>query len=250
MTADTPNLSVYVINLARATERMRHMEAQLQQLELPFTRIEAVLGSALQEPIEGFDEKRFNILTGKHANKGEIGCYFSHIQTLKTFLETTSEYALVLEDDVNLPANLISLMQQACRYSDTWDLLRLTSSREGAYLPIANLDGNFKLVYNTKVLKNTGAYLINRQAGALCIKYLMPMRLPYDVALDREWDCGFKTACIHPFPIQLAPFEGQINKAGRIRRYRATTFHLFHLYTRWKRKKIRKLYHKSKRVVR
>jgi len=242
MNDDSPNIAVYVINLAGATQRMQHMIGQLQRLCLPFTRIEAVLGASLQEPIKGFDEKHFNILTGKHASKGEIGCFFSHIQTLETFLTTSSTYALVLEDDVILPGNLLTLIQQACDYREKWDLLRLTSSREGAFLSIADLDGEYKLAYNTRVLKNTGGYLINRKAAARCIQHLMPMRLPYDVALDREWDCGFKTACIHPFPIQLAPFEGQIRKAPRIRRYRATSFHLFHLYSHFQRKWYRQNY--------
>jgi len=239
------HIATYVINLARATERMQHMQAQLNQLSIPFTRIEAVLGNELKLPIPEFDERKFNILTGKQANPGEIGCYLSHIQTLRAFLDSNSSYALVLEDDVNLPANLMQILASACTHGKHWDLLRLTSSREGEFLPIAPLMEPYQLGYNIRVLKNTGAYFINRNAANLVIKHLLPMCLPYDVALDREWDCGFKTACIHPFPIQLESFEGQINKAPRIRLYRSTTFHLFHLYTHIQRKKIRKGYHKA-----
>lgn len=239
------NVATYVINLARATERMQHMRTQLNGLSVPFTRIEAVLGKELNLPIPEFDEKKFNILTGKQANPGEIGCYLSHIQTLRTFLDSEASYALVLEDDVNLPENLMQILASACTHGSHWDLLRLTSSREGAFLPIASLVEPYQLGYNTRVLKNTGAYFINRNAAELIIKHLLPMRLPYDVALDREWDCGFKTACIYPFPIKLEPFEGQINKAPRIRLFRATTFHLFHLYSRLQRKKHRKGYHKA-----
>lgn len=232
----------YVINLRDATARMAHMQSELESAQIDYTRIEAVKGDLLSEPIEDFDEKKFNILTGKHRNKREIGCYFSHIAALRTFLSSDAKHALILEDDINLPDNFSTLIQEAIKHSAHWDLLRLTSSRTGEFIKITQLDDTHQLAYNTKVLKNTGAYLINRNAAERCIKYLLPMRLPYDVALDRDWDCGFKTACIVPFPIKLEDFPGQIPKAPRIRIYRATTFHLFHILTRLQRKFHRKRY--------
>jgi glycosyl transferase family 25 len=225
----------YVINLRDATARMAHMAAELARIKLAYTRIEGVLGDRLPEPIANFNERRFNILTGKQRNKREIGCYFSHLEALRTFLAGDAAHALVLEDDVHLPDTLPALLASAIRHRAHWDLLRLTSSREGAFLPIARLDEHHQLAYNTKVLKNTGAYVINRNAAERCLRYMDPMCLPYDVALDREWDYGFKTACITPFPIKLEDFPGQIPKAPRIRLFRATTFHLFHLLTRLQR---------------
>jgi glycosyl transferase, family 25 len=249
MTAPSTTPHAYVINLKRATERMAHMRSELNRVQIEFTRIDAVLGDQLSDPIKDFDEKRFNRLTGKQRNKREVGCYFSHIRALKAFLETSSEHALILEDDINLPDSLPALIEEAIKHSAHWDLLRLTSSRKGAFIKIAPLNDTYQLAYNTKVLKNTGAYLINRNAAERCIKYLLPMRLPYDVALDREWDCGFKTACITPFPIKLEDFPGQIPKAPRIRIYRATTFHLFHLLTRFQRAKQRKRYAREAGII-
>jgi glycosyl transferase, family 25 len=230
---------VFVINLEAASRRMQHMEAQLAARKLPFTRINAILGKELPKPVIGFDEKRFHILTGKEGNPGEIGCYFSHLKALSVFLESGASHALILEDDVNLPPDLPYLLTLALQHQEKWDLLRLTSSRVGKFIEIARLGSSHRLAYNLKALKNTGAYFINRKAAAACVEKMLPMKLPFDVALDREWDLGFKTACIDPFPIELEPFEGQISKARRIIYYRATTFHIFHLWTHWQRKRIR-----------
>ena len=188
MTSPSNTPHAYVINLAKATDRMAHMRSELNRVQIDFTRIEAVLGDELSEPINDFDERRFNQLTGKHRNKREIGCYFSHIKALKSFLETSAEHALILEDDIHLPDTLPALLGEAIKHSAHWDLLRLTSSRKGDFINIAQLDDAHQLAYNAKVLKNTGAYLINRNAAERCIKYLLPLRLRYDVALDREWD--------------------------------------------------------------
>jgi glycosyl transferase family 25 len=238
----THSFKAYVINLRDASERWAHMKKTLDEVGLAHTRIEAVLGKNLEEPIDEFNERRFNVLTGKHKNYGEIGCYLSHIKALTEFLKSDSDYALILEDDVNLPDHLPEQIDEAIAHSQHWDLLRLSSSRDGEYLKIANMSFNSELVYNTKVLKNTGAYVINRKAAKACVDKMLPMRLPYDVALDRDWDFGFKTACIIPFPVACEDFATQINKAKRIRLYRSTTFHLFHILTRYQRFKYRKRY--------
>ncbi|MGA0899773.1 MAG: glycosyltransferase family 25 protein [Luteolibacter sp.] len=230
------NFGIYLINLDRATERMAQMDEQLSVLDLAYTRISAVLGSALPEPVEGFDQSAFTIRTGKHRNPGEIGCYFSHLKAMETFLESDHSHALILEDDAQLPEYLSELLEAAIGMGNVWDLLRLSSSREGRYLTLAELPHGHQLVINTKVLKNTAAYLINRAGAQQCLKHLRPMKLPYDVALDRDWTMGVKTACIHPFPIGLTEAPGQIPKAPRARLLRATTFHLFHLIDRFRRK--------------
>lgn len=236
-------IHAYIINLDRATERMAHMQSEIERVGIPYTRIEAVYGPDLPEPIEEFDEKRFNILTGKHKNPREVGCFLSHIKVFQAFLASNEPYALVLEDDVKLPDGFKQLLHQAIEQQQHWDLLRLSSSRDGAFIKIAQLDSNHQLAYNTKVLKNTGAYLISRHGAERCLSQLLPMCLPYDVALDRDWDIGIKSACITPFPVQLEDFPTQIiHKAKRIRRYRSTTFHLFHLLTHFQRIKHRKRY--------
>ena len=71
---------------------------------------------------------------------------------------------------------------------------------------------NLTLAYNPEFVKNTGAYLINRKAAQACTQKMLPMQLPYDVALDRDWDFDFKTACIVPFPVVCKNFVTQIHK--------------------------------------
>ena len=132
--AKSMNYCTFLINLDHATERMESMDSQLQSLGISYTRISAVYGEALKEPIPEFDESGYRIRTGKHSNSGEIGCYLSHICALKAFLETDYSHALILEDDAKLPNNLIPLLEASLEASDSWDLLRLSSSREGEYI--------------------------------------------------------------------------------------------------------------------
>ncbi len=232
--------ATYLINLDRATERMEQMDAQLKALSIPYTRISAVLGDLLDDPIDDFDDIGFRIRTGKHRNKREVGCYFSHIKCLRAFLATDQPHALILEDDAILPESLPTVIDSALEHASKWDLLRLSSSREGSYIDIAELADSRSLGINTRVLKNTAAYMINRKGAERCLERILPMQWPYDVALDRDWAIGIQTACVHPFPIALAEVPGQIPKAPRVKLLRSTTFHLFHIIDRFCRGRYRR----------
>lgn len=234
-------MHAYVINLAHATERWALMESQLKEFSNDFTRIEAVYGDRLTLPHEDYNSKKYNILHGKTTNKRELGCYFSHIKALRAFLDSEAEYTLILEDDIQLPDGLLELIEKALTYSEHWNLLRLTSFTPGEHLPFAKLNETYSLSYNLKVLKNTGAYVIDRHAAQCTLDRMLPMCLPYDVALDRDWRYGFKTACISPLPTRLnMDLPGQIPAAKKIRFFRSTSFHAFHLLTHIERRVYRR----------
>lgn len=222
-------LRTFLINLEGATERRQRMDQQLTRLQMPYTLISATHGALLDEPIEGFDPIGFKLRTGKLLNKHEVGCYFSHLRALRAFLKTPSEHALILEDDAMLPDHLPDLIDAAIHSRMPWDLLRLSSTREGKYIELLPLNDGHRLVIDTRVLKNTAAYVINRHAAERCLRRLDPMRWPFDVALDRDWHIGIRTACIHPFPVTLTNANSQIPRSPRIRLLRGTTFHLIHL---------------------
>lgn len=235
--SECASIHAYVINLQDASQRRENMHADLAVLGIDYTRVEAIHGDDLTEPIEGYDEHQYNILTGKVTNKRAVGCYLSHIKALRQFLTSNRAYALILEDDAILPIDVMPLLNAVLEQNKHWDMVRLTAEKEGVYLRFATLPGGHELAYNTRVLKNTAAYLVNRHAAQCCVEKMLPMRLPYDVALDREWDFGFRTACVIPFPVKLKADEpSQIPRAERIRLYRSTTFHLFHYLTHIERR--------------
>lgn len=230
----------YLINLDTATRRLQRMDEQLRMHQIPYERVSAVIGDELSEPIKNFDAAGYRLRIGKMINKREIGCYFSHIKAMRRFLCSEHSHALILEDDATLREGLCPLLEKVIAGSDQWDLLRLSSSRQGHYLELRQLNELHRLAINTKVLKNTAAYLINRHAAHQCVNGLLPMRRPFDVALDRDWKLDMRTACVIPFPIGHGEIPSQIPPTPRIQPWRATTFHLFHLMdrvTRWRYRK-------------
>lgn len=241
-----PLFHAYIINLEGAAERWADSRSSIEALEIPYVRIKGIQGDQLPLNPTQYNRIKYNISHGKKTNPREVGCYLSHIKALQTFLQSNDDYGLILEDDIALPSDSKKLVEAVIPYAEHWDMIRLSAHAPGKPLPFANLPEGRVLAYNLKVLKNTGAYLVNRHAAQCICERMLPMSLPYDVALDRDWRYGFKTAYISP-PAVLVNYElpSQIPPAKKIRFFRSTTFHLFHGVRHVQRRLYRKRYHQQ-----
>ena len=113
------DLNVLYINLDRRPDRNEYMENELSRLCLKWTRIPAIDGLTLtnEEKTYWIDNNKFDTITQNTERiYGQIGCYLSHLKTLKYALDNNIENVLILEDDckflsdhndirIHIPAN-------------------------------------------------------------------------------------------------------------------------------------------------
>lgn len=174
------NFDVYLINLGRNKDRLQHFVAQMQRSDLRFKtiyRYEAVNGKALDIKPPMTSEKAYKEITDaeKHGfrtkhyqlTRGAIGCYLSHLNIYKMFLQSGRNYLLVFEDDVVIVPDVYKRLNAALRVIPKgWDIVLLGChcivcqkhetfsatrrfffthamliSREGAQKIVAHLDG-------------------------------------------------------------------------------------------------------------
>lgn len=212
MSPVTPAFVTYVINMDSATERMAHMDAELKRVAIPYIRQPGVVGMELPYPNENFSDWSYKYLHGRRWAPRELGCYLSHIQCLRNFLQTDASYALILEDDVKLDDNIKGILESAIEHASGWNMLRLSSVNHGKWWPVRKI-GSYSLSVCLTREKGAGGYLVDRKAAACMVKKLLPMRLAWDIAFDLEWLQGFKTLGIYPLPVrQNTDFETQIQQ--------------------------------------
>lgn len=94
-----------VINLARATDRMAFMDAQLRALGLPFERVEAVTPETLLPPASDAVWRRWQ----RPLRTTEMALCASHMAAWRRVLEL-GEPCLVLEDDAILSSDVVAFM--------------------------------------------------------------------------------------------------------------------------------------------
>ncbi|WP_421855117.1 glycosyltransferase family 25 protein [Oricola sp.] len=106
-------IKTYLINMDRSPDRLDSATEQLCRIGLGFKRIAAVDGARLTDQhLSDYDEGGALHRYGRTLAAGEIGCYLSHVDALKRFLESDAQHALVLEDDMRIDNGFLDLIRQ------------------------------------------------------------------------------------------------------------------------------------------
>ena len=124
-------MDIYLINLERRPDRLSHVTHQLDRLQLPFELFRAIDAQNENVELPAVQHDRFVVNHKKSPVRGEIGCAASHIGVWQRFLETDEEYALVLEDDINIGDRGLGtvVLNPACYIQ--YDRLRLDGCAAG-----------------------------------------------------------------------------------------------------------------------
>ena len=194
-------LQSFVINLDRSTERLAAMQQRLARAGLPWQRVPAVDGRGLDlARSTAVDVAGYRRWHGKDLNPGEVGCYLSHIEAMRRFLAGPWAYALVLEDDADFPPDFQLIVEKLVAQAATWDIVKLSSFHSGTPVRIAALHGPYALAVPLSRHCNSNSILLNRRAARVLLEQLLPMRLPYDHALERAWLYGLRLRIVTPSP--------------------------------------------------
>jgi len=87
--SNNPGLLIQVINLAKRPDRLALISADLRNAGLSFETQVAVDGQTVES-------------SSKFLSKGEIGCFRSHVNSMRRQVEIGAPFSLILEDDAAL----------------------------------------------------------------------------------------------------------------------------------------------------
>ena len=143
----------YLINLKRANDRLLSAKESFDKAGINFNLEVAVDGKDLSLPHKNYSEVKYNLLHGKRTNFGELGCYLSHLNVLKKFLNTAEDWALVCEDDIEFHDDIVVIINNALDSGIYFDFLRLSggSNRDkeiGLPLKLKKIHNEFFLSLN------------------------------------------------------------------------------------------------------
>ena len=200
----------YVINLARSLDRRAHITAELKKTGLDYEIITAVDGRDVDLRDRTIIDPYLTYWTQFLA--GTAGAALSHLSAYRKIIADGLDEALVLEDDVILPADLGSLADAVADQLAGAEVALLSYgslgscklSREGSiHLPSSRL---LALPIEIRLVVSAGAYIITREACERMIKCVLPVRVNPDDwwyfyregALDR-------VRCVVPQPVLKSP---------------------------------------------
>lgn len=194
-------LQTWVINLDRAPDRLARISRQLQALQLPFRRLPAVdARSFTPAQAAAIDEPEYRRKHGKTPVAGELGCYLSHVEVMRSFIASDARFALVLEDDALLHASLPAVLRGLIANPERWDMVKLSGVHSGTPVAGVEVAPGHRLAVMLSRCTGSSAYLLNRRAAERYLQGLLPMSLPYDHVFDQGWRFGLKVRLMTPAP--------------------------------------------------
>ncbi len=179
-------MHTYVVNLARSVDRREHITAELKKTGIDYEIITAVDGRGLDLNASPLIDPA--LPSNCPFPVGAAGCALSHFHIYQKILEGGQEHALILEDDVSLPADLGNLVDDLADHLTGAEvaLLNFSSyppdplkiSSEGTVgLSSARQLG---LPVDSRQLVNAGAYVITGEACRRMVEGLLPIRTTAD----------------------------------------------------------------------
>lgn len=178
-------MRLFVINLARRTERMAFMERQFAAVPLDFERIDAVDGGKLSPEDRGraVNDFRWWCAQGYKARVGEIGCALSHRIALSRIVDEGLPCACIMEDDVTIGEGFCRALKSAESFLATHadPKVVLLTPCEVAKGQAIEKDCFMQISWAS----STGCYVVNQEAA----KRLLAVTSPITSTIDdwRRW---------------------------------------------------------------
>ncbi len=210
-----------MINLERSVKRRAYMERSLKAMGLDFEYIPAVNGKGLSK------EERAKLCDldaiAQHPEwltPGAIGCSLSHYHIYDKMVKEDVSYALILEDDVDLSAEVPRIIKEIEEHHteilDRELIFMYVVSREVmrfkkvGRLPIG--DGRYiGASANLRRKGASGAYFISKPVAEKMRDIILPVRVSADTwHFFRDEGCYDNIRCILPFCGIPAMFESDI----------------------------------------
>lgn len=194
-------LDIFIVNLARSTQRRASMIAQLDPLGVPYSFFAAVDGKASKHPLfDRYDPRIAEIRRGFLLTPGELGCYASHYLLWERSVKENRSL-LIFEDDVVLNDNFGTAYEAAIESIETYGLLRFSGHKQRPWVRVATAKDGLDIVRLKVGPHGTSCYAVSPKAAKKLLEAAQIWFEPVDCHLDRFWTHGVNCYGFSPWPV-------------------------------------------------
>lgn len=213
-------MDIHVISLINSTHRRASIDRQLRKLNLPYLFYDAVSGVSL-DPTRLSDLVDMDQVSQYPGwlTPNAIGCALSHLGVYRRIAESTSNWHLVLEDDMILDNSLSRILPLFDKILDHLknDLILLYANNNAAQIELtSNIEllskgSRLYLVNNPIGIAAAGAYIIHRDTAIRLLYNNPKVRYAADSWGEfQSMKCFDKVYLMYPFQAKPAMYESTI----------------------------------------
>lgn len=173
------HIKIFLINLNRNKDRLLTQINQAKRLKINLERFTAYDGQFL-DPNQLITQRVLH--PNNYLKRGQLGCAFSHYKLWLSLKQLKDPYAIILEDDVNIPDNFRTHWNKIYQHlPNNWDII---------FLGGCNIKGKLINQYFIKPIPGNSSYnlclhsyMINIKSIDKIIQYVVPFQRPIDSQL-------------------------------------------------------------------
>jgi len=215
-------VKAYVINLARVPERKASIEAELAKTGIHYEIIGAVDGQTLD-----VTDRNLVVPDGLIPRRGHwpnvAACSLSHLAAYRRVLDEDLPGALILEDDISLPGDLVDLTEQVASSAEGAEVVLYGYGRKSSEHPVLLSSVNPTALGNRSLLspidvgnvRGATGYYIKAEACRRIVDNLLPITVPADeweFFYDQQWLDNIR--CVWPRAVHSKSFPSTIGYSG------------------------------------
>lgn len=191
------------------------MHQHLQHLALSFEFVKAVDGSELPtEMAKLYSATKSRETIGRELLLGEIGCALSHYKIYRRMLLQGFEAALIIEDDVALSQQLVSVLNCALQSNQDWELLNLITDVDEKVLANNSLPAPYAFTSFLETPNRTGAYLLRASGAQKLADAALPVRMAADSLTGDVQGSGLVLRGVFPSLATLRPLKSTFQRGN------------------------------------
>lgn len=186
-------MGVYVVNCAMHKQRYNKFKKYASEANLKACRVPCVLGKRFNQHLMCDMIKNKLVSPTADMTTIEVSINMSHYNCWKKLINSCQEYALILEDDVEVKPDFIQ------KVNDIMEKLKEINSADFSVLHLwngnwADTDNNHKFVTNVSsgidIVKETeeynagaAAYIMSKKYAQFLMKKFFPIKMPQDIMM-------------------------------------------------------------------
>lgn len=183
-------IPVFIVNLKSDKEKRHLMQKQLDEAGIKYEFVDAIDGSKLsdQEKEKVYSPQKAIEVFKRELSNGEIGCALSHLNIYRKMIEQKVEYAVILEDDVEICPDFLNLIKNFKEIQDECECLLLGHNddiKRDVFLYTSlwhkkKYIKNYKLYRFTKVAFGTYGYIMTLRGAQKLLHSVKTIDKPID----------------------------------------------------------------------
>jgi len=193
-------MGVYVVNCSMHKKRYNKFKKYATEANLKACRVPCVLGKSFNQHLICNMIKNKLVSSNADMTTIEVSINMSHYNCWKKLINSCQDYALILEDDVEVKASFVS------KVNNIMEKLKKTDNIDFSVLHLwngnwADTDDKHKFVTNVSsgidIVKETdeynagaAAYIISKKYANFLMKRFFPIKIPQDIMIGKYVEKG------------------------------------------------------------